>query len=306
MSRNKSAKFSLPPKMSRQRASLISSAKFARGAAPSAPETPYLSKGSKSAVEHVGGRSDEYVYTSDDGSKISYKRSLLRESLRKLKPHASTLIDRLALDVKQVYGQVFEQSGFLHQTPLFELFIEDVKQAFASPTVLPGTVAAYLAGCLVAAPENSLGGCDPRCLSAIPLPGADGSNICARSVIVLQDGTFTYLQNKGSESAVLLIYDKDFGVFTPEHRQFLQQHGIMSLDIIRLQADGTFSQVQENVHVIAPKSAEPATSGWSWIFWLVFALLIIIALVLLVLIVIRQNRAYMLEETPAVSTSWHN
>lgn len=287
----------------------MSSAKFARTAAArgaSTLENAYLAKGSKKPYEHIGGLADEYVYTAEDGSKISYKRALLRDSLRRLKPSADILIDRLPLDVKQLYGQVYEQSGFLHQTPLFDLFIEDVKQTFASPTVLPGTVAAYMAGCLVASSENALGGCDPRCLSAIPLPGADGSNSCARSVLVLQNGTFSFLQNKGTDSAVLLIYDRDFAMFTPEHRQFLQQQGIMSLDIIRLQADGTFGAVQENVQVIAPKSAAAPAGAWTWVFWLIFVILILLALGLLVVIVSRQNRAYAYD-TPAVPAArWYN
>lgn len=270
--------------MLRQKPSSIRAKKTGVYYPPEKSEVPQpVYKGGKKDAhhyEHIGGENDTYLYK-ENGQEIVFERKILNDNLLKLKTYQDILVDYLPAEAREIFTNIMSQGNRLDKTPLYQVFLDSVSKIFSSPTILPGTVAAYLAGCPVVYQENNLGGCDPRCLSSLPLADKPGSNLCDRSVLVLKDGKITVLQNKDTREAVFLIYDPNFLSLSKENVQMLKTMNIRSFHVLKLQADRTFTPVhtmnleQLAMAASAKQTSSTTTNGW-WIFLIIVLIIILI------------------------------
>lgn len=246
-------------------------------------------KGAKTGtVEHRGGPKDEYFYQGAE-TEIVFERKTLSDNLQKLRPYQDVMVDFLSPESRELFVNIMSQGNRLDKTPLYKIFLETVSEVFANPTILPGTVASHLAGCPVVYDENNLGGCDPRCLSSLPLADNPNSNLCERTVLVYKDGKIVILQNKGTSEAILLIYDQNFSAINEQSKQLLAKMEISKFHVLRLQADRTFSPVtvetMDDLLLAKPKDTTTTNSSNFW--WILLAVILIIFLILVVIYIIN-------------------
>lgn len=278
--------------MSRQKPVLVSSSKFSHTSIETTKNmdtSGQMIKGDGPRYIHDGGDNDKYRYSVGHNRELIFLRRPFVESLNDLKPYATVLPDRLPINISEIFTSVMEQGAKLHETPLYDLFLESINTVFTGP-VLPGTVGSYFAGCSIASKENNLQGCDPRCLASLPLAGMDGSNVCTRTVMVIKDGVLSYIQDKKTSSAILLIYDIGIQTVDAKIVDAIVASGVTSLDVLFLNPDGSFSPVVSRLpaDLVAstktkalPESTPSTGNSAGWIAFWIIVILIVIGLILL-------------------------
>ena len=228
----------------------------------------------------------------------------IRARLDRLRPLASTPIRLLSGDAKDDYTSLVNVTRLLYPTDSYDTYRQEVNSRFGDLTeIIPGTIGAYFAGCLLPtswsgreSTQNPV--CSAICAGSMPARGEDLENpeSCAYTVILATptaDGyTFTPI-NQGENHDLLIVFlrsdDHRFAGFNESEKQQLATYGAHHVKIYRYSADGRnytdvsngMIQLQElptRVDIIPNPTASSKVGSGNTLLIILLVILVIIAL----------------------------
>jgi len=134
----------------------------------------------------------------------------------------------------------------LYHQQQYSLII-DVIESHDRPSILiPGTVGAYLFGCLLPTYGDGERDCSPLCIGSVPYPpSAKGTKFCDDScnnqvwVVQRYSSRVEYVKVNASTSKSAIIYvDTEFGGFSSYEVQTFANHGVRRAKVMDTTEDG--------------------------------------------------------------------
>ena len=172
--------------------------------------------------------------------------SELRERLYRLKAIAQQPISTLEGQARDDLTSLVTYTRVLYDTDAYGTLHEQVKSIFGTPAILhPGTVEAFIAGCLVDTNLPQSKSCSAVCSGSIPLPrGSQGSEPCTHQTILAHkdEKGYNFVRlNDAADKENIIIYVPSGQIFpglSPTEKAQLQGLGGKNVNIMTYSDDG--------------------------------------------------------------------
>ena len=211
----------------------------------------FLSKGSdvEELVDEHGNRYYSIKHSADgsDGP-ITIDIRQLSDISRELRSYARVPLSKLEgkpqkdfQAIKTLFGIV----GFPVAYNLFGVVVEAFGDGDTETVYEPGTLGAYIMGCLNSKCDDLGLGCSPYCAGSLAPPdGTNGYEKCDKSVVIYDGESFNYTFNgpEGRNEVVIYIRKPDFKGFCQADITHLKNKGFDRAQLIFLQKDGDCTQ----------------------------------------------------------------
>ncbi len=243
--------------------------------------------------------------------------------LADLKQHSSTEIENLPTTAREKFDRLVTYVHALYDTDDYKAFYNRVRDEYGElKSVYPGTVGAYMAGCMVTNSfSDSIQGCAISCAQSIPRPKSDRTfRHCENPVIKADYDGYRYsftVYREGStaenqKDAYLYINstdEKNYPGFSQVEKKILSELGIEQIKLIGFNSDGRnyvelasdlvpvtqlksrnrhYSQHLAPVHSYEKSRPKPNSSGSnSW--WIIVVIVVILIIVFLLWIFYRNR-----------------
>lgn len=215
-----------------------------------------------------------------------------RKKISNLQNYANTPINKLPPGAYQDYNYVVKSVRSLYNTDNFSTLRGIVDEYFTNVThPEPGTVGAYMVGCVVSTNfPSSNQGCSAICAGGIP-PDDDVWKSCQYTVIVanMKDDKFEFRvmyrpdTAAGKETAYVFVQYSDinsFPGFSASEKQELGKLGIKRVVLYGFR-DGTNYHELSNTNLsdikerLAAGQADPPSNNWGWEIGLAIVLVVL-------------------------------
>jgi hypothetical protein len=189
-----------------------------------------------------------------------------RARLHRLRSVANTPIRSLTGADLDDFRTLVSNTKLLYGTDAYKILHDEYSRVFGDVSpILPGTVGAYFAGCLIKTSFSEMPGCSVICAGSAPLPPTEPSNgsqpsvppvdtacgpqtdlgsFCQYSVVWgLFDGQrydFTTLHDTDNKDDVIVFVNSakpSFQGFSDDEKELLRKFGAKRINVIRYSAD---------------------------------------------------------------------
>lgn len=181
--------------------------------------------------------------------------------LDNLVPYSQTPIRALTGKPKEEFNEIVGLVKIFHSTRYYDIFHAAIVERFPAVNLQPGTVGAYMAGCL--SDENS---CSPLCAGSAP-PAQPNWQPCTNRVIValpIAGGyTFSSLNQIDSQRAIIYIPElsyTQFPGFTSEEKVALANLGVSEAQIVG-HSSGNYSDLTDGYVPVAQLKTREITTN---------------------------------------------
>lgn len=189
-----------------------------------------------------------------------------RARLQRLRGVADTPIRSLTGQDQDDFRALVRNTQLLYGTDAYKILHDEYRRTFGDVSpILPGTVGAYFAGCLIKTSFSEMPGCSVICAGSAPLPPsetpsgpqptaqpvenscgpqADAGTFCQYSVVWgLFDGQrydFTTLHDTDNKDDVIVFVNSakpSFQGFSDDEKELLRKFGAKRINVIRYSPD---------------------------------------------------------------------
>lgn len=217
---------------------------------------------------------------SKEHDKVSINKKQFKEWLQNLKTQSDVPTTKLSSEYEEEFKLVKEHLRVIYGTDAFTYYNEIIKETFSNVNSVPGTVAAFFAGCCT--DENFTGPkmCAPKCSSSLDPNDAEG---CPVAVFVYQNRSLKKLNNRISSQAYVHVMDPNFKTFSSKQISDLKDYGITHLSLTTQNSDGNFG-INSEMQSIEFVPQQTGGSGMSTGAWVGIGIAIVVIIILLVVL----------------------
>lgn len=172
------------------------------------------------------------------------KENITLDSLSDILNHLYTKRDvpvaNLDSNSKEILDALINYVQILYGTQFYEKLYNKTKEIFDNVNeVKPGTVGAYIVGCINAQKNdvsNSVWYCSPNCLEAyVPVNQQPECNVSVITLELNNDGSYTMILNKSSESEKAILFtEKPFVGLSEKEKNKLLSFNIQKVKIYQV------------------------------------------------------------------------
>lgn len=196
------------------------------------------------------------VFKGGDVIKIDLEK--LDKTISNLRKNHTKQISTLSGSLKVEFERVVTYVSLLHDSSCYSQLHDIVIKYFSDLTdISPGTIGAYLAGCIIGKEYNGSKRCSHVCAGSAPLPlGSDGWTSCGRPIVWANyygsGYDFVYLSTKDDMSHVIMYvgyhtYSKCPG-FSEEEKNHLKSKGIKYIELVSY-SSATYKVLNKEISV---------------------------------------------------------
>lgn len=245
---------------------------------------------------------DESIEITPKGhkNKIVIDLSEIEKLCKKFKTKTELKIKELSNQDNEDFKTIVAYTEMIHDTEYYSDFYEKVRNVFKNvKSVVPGTIGAYFAGCLVTTQNGEVNpGCSATCAGSMPLPkDEEGWSFCDKAVILAEKiankHNFNVVKPADSESdldpAYVFIESSSldtFSGFTKTEKDDLRAMGCEKVHLIGYDTHGSQSYdlygepkyVNEIKHKHVYKPHKKKKEKSNWVIGVIVIILILLAL----------------------------
>lgn len=177
--------------------------------------------------------------SSSDPASYDISTEVVEDMLRTLKEHKHSLIRELDGQAKRTYETFISMTKCLRGHPNYSTLYDMVYETFKNEkNAKPGTILAFLTGCMLHNKSNEPVGCGLSCQEGLKPPDDHGFK-CQEKVVIssINDGHYSFdmVQDSASERAIVYIpkcsCNDQFKGFTENECDSLRNYGIAEIKI---------------------------------------------------------------------------
>ena len=149
--------------------------------------------------------------------------------------------------------------GYLFHQKQYQLIVEAIETQEKPSILIPGTLGAYLFGCLLPTYGDSSKECSPLCIGSVPTPGINVCKDCDKQVWVLRryNNWVSYIKvNQTNGSQGIIYVDTKFNGFHSYDIDKFSSYGMKRATIMDTTSDG-----HHTINNECPLSALPMQNG---------------------------------------------
>lgn len=171
----------------------------------------------------------------------------IKNALNVLSNYCNTPVKDLKGSIKDDLDGLIQISQVLHNSALYDRFIQEVKTAFSGcKDPAPGTVGAFFMGCFMVNGFKGGENCDARCAGSLPPSNNDGDWFFCKKLVILydpKDNTFNSLNDSSPTETYLVIVGGDkFEGFSDREILELNNYGVKKAQLLRYN-NGAYDEI---------------------------------------------------------------